>query len=36
MGRFERGVHFGAVSLKRGKESRKFPIAIFGHTFFLQ
>ncbi len=34
MGRFERGVHFGAVSLKRGEESSKFPVAIFCYTFF--
>ncbi len=30
MGRYQRGVHFGAASLKRGEESRKFPVAIFG------
>ena len=29
-------VHFGAASrLKRGKESNKFPVAIFCPTFFL-
>jgi hypothetical protein len=29
MGRYQRGVHFGAVGQKRGEESSKFPIANF-------
>jgi len=29
MGRYQRGVHFGAASLKRGEESSKFPVTIF-------
>ena len=33
MGRYERGVHFGAASLKRGEESSKFPVAVFCPTF---
>ena len=40
MGRYERGVHFGAASLKRGEESNKFPVAIFvplfSYTIFKQ
>ncbi len=35
IGRCLRGVHFGAVALKRGEESSKFPIANFCFTFFL-
>jgi len=35
MGRYQRGVHFGAASLKRGEESSKFPVAIFCPPFFL-
>ena len=35
MGQYERGVHFGAVSLKRCEESRKYPVAVFCLTFFL-
>jgi len=35
MGRYQRGVHFGAASLKRGEESSKFPIANFCPPFFL-
>jgi hypothetical protein len=33
MGRCQRGVHFGAVGLKRDEESTKFPIAKFSLTF---
>jgi len=33
MGRYQRGVHFGAASLKRGEESSKFPVAIFCPPF---
>ncbi len=33
-GRCQRGVHFGAVGLKRGEESSKVPIANFRFTFF--
>jgi hypothetical protein len=29
MGRCQRGLHFGAVGLKKGEESSKFPIANF-------
>jgi len=40
MGRYQRGVHFGAASLKRGEESSKFPVAIFlpllSYTIFKQ
>jgi len=35
MGWYQRGVHFGAASLKRGKESSKFPVAIFCLPFIL-
>jgi hypothetical protein len=35
MGQYQRGVHFGAASLKRGEESSKFPVAIFCPPFFL-
>ncbi len=35
MGKCQRGVHFGAVGLKRGEENSKFPIANFCLTFFL-
>jgi hypothetical protein len=35
MGRYQRGVHFGAASLKRGEERSKFPVAIFCPPFFL-
>ncbi len=34
MGRCQRGVYFGAVSLKRDEESSKFPIAKFLLHFF--
>jgi len=40
MGQYQRGVHFGAASLKRGEESSKFPVAIFcppfSYTIFKQ
>jgi len=40
MGWYQRGVHFGAASLKRGEESSKFPVAIFctpfSYTIFKQ
>jgi hypothetical protein len=40
MGQYQRGVHFGAASLKRGKESRKIPVALFvplfSYTIFKQ
>ncbi len=40
MGRYQRGVHFGAASLKKGEESSKFPFAIFcpifSYTIFKQ
>jgi hypothetical protein len=32
---YERGVHFGAFSLRKGWERRKFPTAIFLSHFFL-
>jgi len=35
MGWYQRGVHFGAASLKRGEERSKFPVAIFCPPFFL-
>jgi hypothetical protein len=34
MGGLKKRGCFGAASLKRGEESSKFPIAIFGSTFF--
>ena len=33
MGRYQRGVHFGAASLKRGVESIKFPVQFFVPLF---
>jgi hypothetical protein len=33
MGEYERRVHFGAVNMKRGKKSCKFPTDIFGPLF---
>ena len=35
MGGYQSGVHFGVASLKRGKESSKLPIPMFG-PFFLK
>jgi hypothetical protein len=35
MGRHQKGVHFGNVSLKKGEESSKFLVAKFLHYFFL-
>jgi len=40
MGWYQRGVHFGAASLKRGEESSKIPVAIIcpplSYTIFKQ
>ncbi len=33
MERCQKGVHFGAVGLKRGEESSKFPMANFSFIF---
>jgi hypothetical protein len=35
MRRCQRGVHFGAVGLKRAEESSKFPTAIFFNNFVI-